>query len=115
MQAVLIGQTFQLQKVWTEQWRSTGTFHALVISGTHVAVLAAVFLAREPAAGLQLPEELVDEAHEGAVAAAREDQRVAPLQHRLHDPARIQLRAREEQILLRDDVRERLHHPLPRR
>ena len=44
MQAVLIGQTFQLQKVWTEQWRSTGTFHALVISGTHVAVLAAVFL-----------------------------------------------------------------------
>ena len=38
MQAVLIGQTFQLQKVWTEQWRSTGTFHALVISGTHVAV-----------------------------------------------------------------------------
>src|SRR5215472_13011990 len=33
MQAVLIGQTFQLQKVWTEQWRSTGTFHALVISG----------------------------------------------------------------------------------
>jgi len=44
MQAVLIGQTFQLQRVWTEQWRSTGTFHALVISGTHVAVLAAVFL-----------------------------------------------------------------------
>ncbi len=44
MQAVLIGQSFQLQKVWTEQWRSTGTFHALVISGTHVAVLAAVFL-----------------------------------------------------------------------
>jgi competence protein ComEC len=44
MQAVLIGQTFQLQKVWTEQWRSTGTFHAIVISGTHVAVLAAVFL-----------------------------------------------------------------------
>ena len=44
MQAVLIGQSFQLQKVWTEQWRSTGTFHALVISGTHVAVLAAFFL-----------------------------------------------------------------------
>jgi competence protein ComEC len=44
MQAVLIGQSFQLQKVWTEQWRSTGTFHAIVISGTHVAVLAAVFL-----------------------------------------------------------------------
>src|SRR5207244_5367912 len=44
MQAVLIGQSFQLQKVWTEQYRSTGTFHALVISGTHVAILAAFFL-----------------------------------------------------------------------
>jgi competence protein ComEC len=44
MQAILLGQSFQLQKVWTEQYRSTGTFHALVISGTHVAVLAAFFL-----------------------------------------------------------------------
>jgi competence protein ComEC len=44
MQAILIGQTFQLQKVWTEEYRATGTFHALVISGTHVAVLAGFFL-----------------------------------------------------------------------
>jgi competence protein ComEC len=44
MQAILIGQSFQLQKVWTEQYRSTGTFHALVISGTHVAVLAGFLL-----------------------------------------------------------------------
>ena len=44
MQAILIGQSFQLQKVWTEEYRSTGTFHALVISGTHIAVLAAFFL-----------------------------------------------------------------------
>jgi competence protein ComEC len=44
MQAILIGQSFQLQRVWTEQYRSTGTFHAIVISGTHVAVLAAFFL-----------------------------------------------------------------------
>ena len=44
MQAILIGQSFQLQRVWTEQYRSTGTFHALVISGTHVAILAAFFL-----------------------------------------------------------------------
>ena len=43
MQAILIGETAQLQKVWTEDFRSTGTFHALVISGTHVAVLAAFF------------------------------------------------------------------------
>ncbi len=44
MQALLIGQNFQLQKVWTEQYRDTGTFHVLVISGTHVAILAAFFL-----------------------------------------------------------------------
>ncbi len=44
MEAILVGQSFQMQKVWTEQYRSTGTFHALVISGTHVAVLAAFFL-----------------------------------------------------------------------
>jgi len=44
MQAILIGQSFQMQRVWTEQYRSTGTFHALVISGTHVAILAAFFL-----------------------------------------------------------------------
>ncbi|MGO9262611.1 MAG: ComEC/Rec2 family competence protein [Bryobacteraceae bacterium] len=44
MQAMLVGQQYQLQKVWTEEYRSTGTFHALVISGTHVAILAAFFL-----------------------------------------------------------------------
>jgi competence protein ComEC len=44
MQAILVGQSYQLQKVWTEDYRSTGTFHAIVISGTHVAILAAFFL-----------------------------------------------------------------------
>ncbi|HWQ54216.1 MAG TPA: ComEC/Rec2 family competence protein [Bryobacteraceae bacterium] len=44
MQAILIGETFQLEKVWTEHFRRTGTIHALVISGTHVAALAAFFL-----------------------------------------------------------------------
>ena len=44
MQAILIGQSYQLQRVWTDDYRSTGTFHALVISGTHVAILAAFFL-----------------------------------------------------------------------
>jgi competence protein ComEC len=44
MQALLIGQNFQLQKVWTEQYRNTGTFHAIVISGTHIAILAGFFL-----------------------------------------------------------------------
>ena len=44
MQAILIGATAKLDKMWTVDYRSTGTFHALVISGSHVAVLAAVFL-----------------------------------------------------------------------
>ncbi len=44
MQAILVGESAKLDAVWTEHFRSTGTFHALVISGTHVAVLAAFFL-----------------------------------------------------------------------
>src|SRR5207248_1919242 len=37
MQALLIGETSKLEKIWTEDFRRTGTFHALVISGTQVA------------------------------------------------------------------------------
>ena len=44
MQAMLIGQNYQLQRIWTEEYRNTGTFHVIVISGTHVAILAAFFL-----------------------------------------------------------------------
>ena len=44
MDAMLIGESSQLQKIWTENFRRTGTFHALVISGAHVAVLAGVLL-----------------------------------------------------------------------
>src|SRR5581483_10532807 len=44
MQALLLGQSFQLQRVWTEVYRNTGTFHVIVISGTHIAILAAFFL-----------------------------------------------------------------------
>jgi competence protein ComEC len=44
MQAMLMGQSFQLQRIWTEEYRNTGTFHVIVISGTHVAILAAFFL-----------------------------------------------------------------------
>ncbi len=45
MEAVLIGESGKLQKVWTDHFRRTGTYHALVISGLHVAVLAGAFLA----------------------------------------------------------------------
>jgi len=40
MQAIMIGETYQVERVWTEQFRNTGTYHAIVISGTHTAVLA---------------------------------------------------------------------------
>lgn len=44
MQATLIGANAKLDRAWTQDYRSTGTYHALVISGTHVMVLAAIFL-----------------------------------------------------------------------
>jgi competence protein ComEC len=44
MQGILIGDSTRLEKVWTEHFRRTGTYHALVISGLHVTVLAAVLL-----------------------------------------------------------------------
>jgi len=44
MQAILIGESAGLQRVWTQDFRRTGTYHALVISGMHVAVLAAFLL-----------------------------------------------------------------------
>jgi len=44
MEAVLIGETAGLERTWTDDFRRTGTFHALVISGIHVTVLAGVLL-----------------------------------------------------------------------
>ncbi len=44
MQAILIGENAKLERIWTETFRRTGTVHALVISGAHVAVLAGVLL-----------------------------------------------------------------------
>ncbi len=43
-EAVLIGESHKLEKVWTEQFRRTGTYHALVISGMHIVVLAGTVL-----------------------------------------------------------------------
>jgi len=44
MEAVLIGETSKLEKIWTVNFHRTGTFHALVISVAHVVVLAGVML-----------------------------------------------------------------------
>jgi competence protein ComEC len=58
MQAILLGETSRMEKVWTEHFRATGTYHALVISGAHVAALVAplllVFRWLSISAGLQL-------------------------------------------------------------
>jgi competence protein ComEC len=44
MEAVLIGEKSKLQKVWTENFRRTGTYHTLVIAGFHVTILAMCLL-----------------------------------------------------------------------
>ena len=45
--AILVGETRKLDKVWTEHFKRTGTYHALVISGLHfssLTFLLALFL-----------------------------------------------------------------------
>lgn len=42
--AMLLGQTLGVERSWTDDFRLTGTYHALVISGQHVAVLALTLL-----------------------------------------------------------------------
>lgn len=39
--ALLIGDNSQLERAWIENYRKTGTYHAIVVSGLHVTVLAA--------------------------------------------------------------------------
>ncbi len=40
--ALLIGESAGLEREWTDSFRKTGTYHALVVSGTHVTLLAAL-------------------------------------------------------------------------
>ena len=44
MEAVLIGEKSKLEKVWTDNFRRTGTYHTLVIAGFHVTILAGCLL-----------------------------------------------------------------------
>ncbi len=44
LQATLIGETSGVERRWTNDFRVTGTYHALVISGLHVSVLALTIL-----------------------------------------------------------------------
>ncbi|MGC2657025.1 MAG: ComEC/Rec2 family competence protein [Bryobacteraceae bacterium] len=40
LQAILLGETSGVERRWTNDFRLTGTYHAIVISGQHIAVLA---------------------------------------------------------------------------
>ena len=44
LQATLLGETTGVERRWTQNFRVTGTYHALVISGQHVSVLAFTLL-----------------------------------------------------------------------
>jgi len=42
--ALLAGDGARLEEVWKDNFQRTGTYHALVVSGTHLVVLSATFL-----------------------------------------------------------------------
>src|SRR5262249_1852752 len=42
--AILVGETTRVERTWTDSFRRTGSYHALVISGVHVSVLAGTLL-----------------------------------------------------------------------
>lgn len=44
MEATLIGESSRMERIWTDDFRRTGTYHMLVIDGLHIAVLAAFLL-----------------------------------------------------------------------
>jgi len=57
LQAMLIGERSKMDRNWTEQFRITGTYHALVISGLHLTALTGMvfFVLRLLPAGELLP------------------------------------------------------------
>ncbi len=44
LQATLLGETNGIERRWTSDFRVTGTYHAIVISGLHISVLAVSLL-----------------------------------------------------------------------
>lgn len=44
LKGLLLGDSTEIRKVWVEDFRRTGTFHALVISGSHIVLVAGIFL-----------------------------------------------------------------------
>jgi len=44
MEATLIGESSRMERMWTDHFRRTGTYHLLVIDGLHITILAAFLL-----------------------------------------------------------------------
>ncbi len=44
MEATLIGESSRMERLWTDHFRRTGTYHMLVIDGLHITVLATLLL-----------------------------------------------------------------------
>lgn len=44
MKGLLVGDASEIRRVWVEDFRRTGTYHALVISGSHISFLAGLFI-----------------------------------------------------------------------
>lgn len=44
MRGLLLGEDSAIERVWVEDFRRTGTYHALVISGGHIAFFTGLFL-----------------------------------------------------------------------
>lgn len=44
MEATLIGESSRMERLWTDHFRRTGTYHMLVIDGLHITILAACVL-----------------------------------------------------------------------
>lgn len=44
MKGLLLGDSGEIQRVWVEAFRRTGTYHALVISGSHISFVAGLFV-----------------------------------------------------------------------
>ncbi len=44
LQALTVGESSRLERVWAENYRRTGTYHAIVISGLHITVIAGALI-----------------------------------------------------------------------
>jgi competence protein ComEC len=44
MEGTLIGESSRMERLWTDHFRRTGTYHMLVIDGLHITILAAFLL-----------------------------------------------------------------------